>query len=73
MARSSYKWERIYKLRTSIERVNSRIDNVYGFERHFIRGIKKMKLRCSLALIVMLVKEIAILKQWEKRRRKQAV
>jgi hypothetical protein len=73
VARTSYKWERIYKLRTSIERVNSRIDNVYGFERHFIRGIKKMKLRCSLALIVMLVKEIAILRQWEKRRRKQAV
>jgi hypothetical protein len=73
VARSSYKWERIYKLRTSIERVNSRIDNVYGFERHFIRGIKKMKLRCSLALIVMLVKEIALLRQWEKRRRKQAV
>jgi hypothetical protein len=73
VARSSYKWERIYKLRTSIERVNSRIDNVYGFERHFIRGIKKMKLRCSLALIVMLVKEIAILRQWEKRQRKRAV
>lgn len=73
VARTSYKWERIYKSRTSAERVNSRIDNVYGFERHFIRGIKKMELRCSLSLLVMLVKETAILREREKRRRKQAV
>ena len=72
VARSSYKWENIYKSRTSVERVNSRIDNVYGFEKHFIRGIKKMKMRCSLALIVMLVKEIAILREGLKRRQEQA-
>jgi transposase len=63
VARSSYKWERIYKLRTAVERVNSRIDNVYGFERHFIRGLKKMRLRCSLALIIMLVIAIGRIKQ----------
>jgi hypothetical protein len=28
VARSSYAWERIYKSRTAVERVNSRIDNV---------------------------------------------
>jgi len=50
-------------LRTAVERVNSRIDNVYGFERHFIRGLKKMKLRCSLALLVMLVVAIGRIKQ----------
>ena len=36
------------------ERVNSRLDVAFGFERHFIRGLKKMRLRCGLALIVML-------------------
>lgn len=71
IARTSYKWKRVYRFRTAIERVNSRIDNVYGFERHFIRGIKKMKMRCSLALIVMLVKEIALIRQKEERRRQQ--
>lgn len=63
VARSSYKWERIYKSRTAVERVNSRIDNVYGFERHFIRGLKKMKFRCSIALLVMLVLAIGRIKQ----------
>ena len=72
VARSSYKWRTVYKSRTSVERVNSRIDNVYGFEKHFIRGIKKMKMRCSLALIVMLVKEIAILREGVKLRRELA-
>lgn len=54
IARSSYKWERAYAQRTAVERVNSRLDRVFGFEEHFIRGLKKMHLRCTLALTVML-------------------
>lgn len=63
VARSSYKWERLYNCRTSIERINSRIDNVYGFEKHFIRGKKKMEFRCSLALLIMLIVAIGRIKQ----------
>jgi hypothetical protein len=54
LARSSYKWKAMYKKRSAVERVNSRMDESFGFEKHFIRGIKKMKVRCGLALIVML-------------------
>jgi hypothetical protein len=54
LARSSYKWKEIYKKRTSVERVNSRVDEIFCFEKHFIRGISKMKIRISLAMIVML-------------------
>jgi len=54
LARSSYRWKMLYKKRTSVERVNSRLDVSFGFEQHFIRGLKKMRLRMGLALIVML-------------------
>lgn len=54
IARSSYAWKRIYKNRTAVERVNSRLDVSFGFERHFIRGLAKMKIRTGLSLIVML-------------------
>jgi transposase len=54
LARSSYKWKTTYKKRSAVERVNSRMDESFGFEKHFIRGINKMKVRCGLALIVML-------------------
>jgi len=54
LARSSYKWKDVYKKRSSVERVNGRLDESFCFEKHFIRGMKKMKLRCSLALVVML-------------------
>ncbi|MFP4026955.1 MAG: hypothetical protein ACLFWL_04120 [Candidatus Brocadiia bacterium] len=37
-----------------MERVNGRLDVSFGFENHYIRGNKKMRARCSLALIVML-------------------
>lgn len=54
LARDSYKWKTLYKKRSSVERVNGRLDESFGFEKHFVRGQKKMKLRCGLALIVML-------------------
>lgn len=54
LARSSYSWERVYDKRTAVERVNSRLDVSFGFERHFIRGKKKMQARMGLALVVML-------------------
>lgn len=50
----SLRFERLYAKRTAVERVNSRIDQVYGLEHHFIRGLKRMKLRVSLSLLVML-------------------
>ena len=61
--RSSYKWKRLYNKRTSVERVNSRIDVSFGFERHYIRGLKKMQLRCGLALSVMLAIAVGRLRQ----------
>lgn len=54
LARNTYLWERTYKKRTAVERVNSRFDVSYGFERHFIRGLAKMRVRTGLALVVML-------------------
>ena len=54
LPRHSYKWERLYSGRTAVERVNSRMDNVFGFENHTIRGLLKMRTRCTLALVVML-------------------
>ncbi len=59
IARSSYKWKRMYNGRTAVERVNSRIDLSFGFEHHFIRGKAKMTLRVGLALIVMLSMALA--------------
>ncbi len=37
-----------------MERVNSRLDVSFGFEHHFIRGMKKMRVRVGMALVVML-------------------
>lgn len=52
--RASYKWKKKYNKRSSVERVNGRLDESFGFEKHYIRGIKKMKLKCSISLCVML-------------------
>lgn len=61
--RASYKWKREYNKRTAVERVNSRLDVMFGFERHTIRGLKKMKTRCGLALCVMLAMAVGRVKE----------
>jgi hypothetical protein len=63
LARSSYRWKDIYKKRTAVERVNSRLDVSFGFEQHYIRGLQKMELRCSIALCVMLAMALGRVKQ----------
>jgi hypothetical protein len=54
VARVSHTWKNLYDQRSAIERVHGRLDQNFGFERHYIRGKKKMTLRLSLALTVML-------------------
>jgi len=63
LARSSYGFKREHKKRTSVERIFSRLDVSYGFERHYIRGMKKMRMRSSLALLVMLSMALGRVKQ----------
>jgi hypothetical protein len=63
VARSSYKWDRIYDTRTSVERVNSRIDVCYGYEDHYIRGLAKMKMSVSITIATMLAMALGRVKE----------
>ena len=63
VVRDSPKWKRLYARRSAVERVNSRLDVSFGFERHYLRGLKKMRLQVSLALIVMLSMALGSIKE----------
>ena len=52
--RGSYKWQRLYNMRTAVERVNSRLDVGYGFEQRRTRGIARTKVHVGVALLVMM-------------------
>lgn len=73
LPRDSYKWGDIYKKRTSVERVNGRLDVSFGFENHFIRGQKKMKMRMGLALCVMLAMAVGRIKEKQKEKMRSLV
>ena len=73
VARSSYKWKDLYRKRTAVEQVNSRLDVSFGFEHHFIRGLAKMKLRMSLAMLVMLGMALGRIKQKRKEQMRSLV
>jgi len=61
--RASYKSERYYDKRTSVERINSRLDESFGFENHYIRGKSKMTVRCGIVLCVMLAMAVGRIKE----------
>ena len=71
--RHSRTFRTAYQKRSSVERVNSRIDQVYGFERHFIRGLAKMELRVGLTMIVMLATAVAWIRAGEKEKARSLV
>lgn len=52
--RETRKWQRLYKLRSAIERVNSRIKDLLGLRYITVRGITKVSVRSLLSLLVML-------------------
>ena len=47
-------WRRGYKRRAALERINGRLHNSFGFERHYIRGRAAMTARVGLALAIMM-------------------
>lgn len=59
-------WKRAYARRTAVERVNSRLDRVLGFELHTIRGLAKMEVRMGIALVVMLAMALGRLEAGQK-------
>jgi len=67
VARNSKKWKRLYKKRTSIERINGRIDRDFQFEKHTIRGLGKMKLFLTVTLIIQLASAKAKIESGEKK------
>ena len=49
-------------IQAPIERINSRVDNSFGFEKHYIRGKGKMTARVGLALAVMMALAVGHIK-----------
>jgi hypothetical protein len=71
--RHTPRWEKAYDRRTSVERVNSRLDRVLGFELHTIRGLAKMKLRVTLALVVVLAMALGRIRAGEREKMRSMV
>jgi IS5 family transposase len=60
--RESRKWERLYKMRTAVERVNSRVKNLLGLNNITVRGLIKVSIRSALSLLVMLAAAVGMAK-----------
>ena len=51
---STLKWKRLYKQRSALERINSRIADSFLIHNHYLRGQNRMALRITMSMTVML-------------------
>jgi len=58
--RESKKWARLYRMRTAVERVNSRVKGLLGLGKLTVRGIVKVTVRSLLSLLVMLAAAVGM-------------
>lgn len=58
--RETPQWHRLYKMRSGVERVNSRCKDNLILDELRVRGIKKVKVRVGLNLLVMLAIAVAM-------------
>ena len=64
---NAYKYQLSFgKKCTEVERVNNGLDVSFGFEQHYIRGLKKMKLRCGIAFCIVLAMALGRIKEKQK-------
>jgi len=56
----SKKWARLYRMRTAVERVNSRVKDLLGLRKITLRGIAKVTVRSLLSLLVMLAAAVSM-------------
>jgi len=59
IARDSKKFKRLYNGRTSVERLNGRLDRDFMYEDHCIRGLGKMRTMLAISMLVMNAMAIA--------------
>jgi transposase len=61
--RESKKFQRLYRLRTAVERVNSRVKDLLGLNKITVRGIVKVTIRSALSLLLMLAAAVSMAKE----------
>ena len=71
MARQSKKWARLFRRRTAVERVNSRLKEHLQLDEQYVRGIGKVTVNATLSLLVMVGASLAMARRerWKDLRR----
>jgi len=71
LARQSKKWERLFRRRTAVERVNSRLKEHLQLDEQYVRGLGKITVNATLSLLVMVGAASAMAKEqrWKDMRR----
>lgn len=69
-ARDSYKWKRLYRERTAVERVNSRLDSGLGLGDKKVRSSKKQELFVVGGLLIMMGQAVVAARRFHEQEEK---
>ena len=54
LPRHTYRWKRLHKRCSVLERINAKVGRDFQFEHHYMRGLETMQMRVALSLSVTL-------------------
>ena len=54
LPKNTYRWKRLHKKRSALERINARVGRDFQLEHHYMRGLETMQMRVTLSLSLIL-------------------
>ena len=73
LPRHTYRWKRLHKRRSALERINARIGRDFQLERHYMRGLETMQMRVAMSLSVMLAMACTSIREGQPQRMRSMI
>ena len=71
--RHPYRWKRLYKKHSALERINVRVGREFQLERHYMRRLETMQMRVALSLSVILAMACTSIREGQPQRMRSVI
>ena len=73
LPRHTYRWKRLHRKRSALDRINARVGRDFQLEHHYMRGLETMQMRVALSLSVMLAMACTSIREGQPQRMRSLI
>ena len=73
LPRHTYRWKRLHKKHSALERINTRVGRDFQLERHYMRRLETMQMRVALSLSVILAMACTSIREGQPQRMRSVI